>query len=51
MDPVSALNVAAATVQFVDFSAKAVKTIIEVYHFIELKGRPSQFQHMVSNVR
>jgi len=35
MDPVSALGVAAAAVQFVDFSATIVKDIIAAYQFLE----------------
>jgi hypothetical protein len=38
MDPVSALGVVAAAVQFIEFSGGIVKTIIDVYRSVMSEG-------------
>jgi hypothetical protein len=44
MDPISALGVAAAAVQFADYSGTVVKRLIDVYRFIDSGGSIEEFQ-------
>ena len=49
MDPVSALGVASASLQFVDFSSSLVKVIIETYRLIHSKDAWKYFQLLKQN--
>ena len=46
MDPVSALGVAAAAVQFVDFSGSIVRSITDVYRVVESGASLQHLQQM-----
>jgi len=49
MDPVSALGVASAAVQFLDFSGTVVKAMIEVYRLVEAKDSWQDFLRLRAN--
>jgi len=46
LDPMSALNVTAAAVQFVDFSFKCITGIIDAYQSISRTGTPAAFEKL-----
>jgi hypothetical protein len=46
LDPLSALNVAAAAIQFVDVSYRCVTGIIAAYRSVDINGTQQAFQHL-----
>jgi hypothetical protein len=46
MDPISALSVAAAAVQFVDFSFKCITGMIDAYQSISRNGAPAAYENL-----
>ncbi len=50
LDPLSALNVAAAAIQFVDVSYRGVTGIIAAYRSVDISGTQQAFHHLRSTV-